>query len=144
MHLGSPSPSPPPHTPVTVYTLRSTTSLYSDWIIERRSLNWPMQSLSFFLRPAVMVVRVRSLALPSPDPFFFLDASFSLSRASSLLFTACASLLTELILSCAHAGGGLEAWRGGAGGVRVGWGGGAKAGAACKVAGQGYIYVLAF
>ena len=80
--------------PVTVYTRRSTTSLYSSWILLRISLNSPIRSFSFFLSPAVTVVRVRSLALPSPCPLTFLAASLSLSRASILPLTLCARLLT--------------------------------------------------
>mmetsp|Transcript_29299 Transcript_29299/g.74633 ORF Transcript_29299/g.74633 Transcript_29299/m.74633 type:complete len:279 (-) Transcript_29299:274-1110(-) len=86
--------------PVTVYTRRSTTSLYSSWIVLRRSLNSPMRSFSFFLSPAVMVVRVRSPAVPSPCPLTFFASSFCLSRASTLVLTLCASTLTWLILSC--------------------------------------------
>mmetsp|Transcript_23457 Transcript_23457/g.51499 ORF Transcript_23457/g.51499 Transcript_23457/m.51499 type:complete len:214 (+) Transcript_23457:727-1368(+) len=86
--------------PVTAYMRRSTTSLYSSWIRVRSSLNSPIRSFSFFFSPAVMVVRVRSPALPDPWRLSFCASRLSLSSFSSLAFVLLATVLTWVIRSC--------------------------------------------
>jgi len=76
--------------------LRSMVSLYSPIILSRSAWNSPIRSFSFFRWLFVIVVRVRSVGVPSSDPFTRRLATLPLSSCSSsplivrAIFVTCA------------------------------------------------------